>query len=437
MALIPSLTPSNEHARVAGNKPNEFATRHSLSLFPHALANSTNNKEAGSSAAKVAGIAEAAAHPGRDGGCDANDTIRDSVSTMLSHEDYVSMALAFFSSQASPQKDKAGGGPGLMHNKGGNRFGGRLGGPDKAATTVLQRAAMPVLQRVGRAHEAVRVHQNQSIYTDMLPRQRVASGRYTSHQAALGAEGGRGRDTAERDGGISLPSLSIAQAGGQQGRAAAVTDNLPLLPSIRAGGGVGRQAGTGREAQGAPWERGRGGERERERERERAAAVRMHGYAHSSRGQSLQGHPTLVVERHGVKSGEDDCDEDDRMFEWDARVTLAEHGKGVFSFKPHEPERPGGPADEEGRGGGHGAAATGKRRANGRIRGEGGVQWDMQGGDHESMRQDRRMSHAAAHAAATAASAAAAAAAQAAAAAAEAAVAVLGPRAYSSGSERV
>jgi hypothetical protein len=93
----------------------------------------------------------------------------------------------------------------------------------------------------------------------------------------------------------------------------------------------------------------------------------MHGYAHSSRGQSLQGHPTLVVERHGVTSWEDDCDEDERTFERDTRATLAEHGEGsvaneaVFSFKPYEPERPGGPADEEGRGGGDGAAATGKR----------------------------------------------------------------------------
>jgi hypothetical protein len=235
MALSPSLSPLKEHAQVAGNKPNEFATRHSLSLSPHAFASNNNNNEAGSSAAQVAGIAEAAAHPGAVGGCDeTNDTICDSVSNLISHKDYVSMALAFFSSQASPKKEKTGVGAGLMHNKvaGGNGFGGRQGGRDKAV--------MPVQQRAGHALETVRVHRNQSIYTDMLPRQRVASGRYMSYQAALGAEGGRGRDNAERDGGISLPSLSVAQTGGQRLTALtdSVGDKLPLLPDIHAGGGV-------------------------------------------------------------------------------------------------------------------------------------------------------------------------------------------------------
>jgi len=130
-----------------------------------------------------------------------------------------------------------------------------------------------------------------------------------------------------------------------------------------------------------------------------------------------------IYERGGWEEERDD----ESVFERGAADTYGEESvenAAEPSFKPYEPERPGGPNDEEG-GGGGGTAAEDGGRASGRMREEGSDPRDAQG---RSVRQERRVSHAAAHAAAAAASAAAAAAA----AAAEAAVAVVGPRAYSS-----
>ena len=412
----PPLSPSNEHARVSGNKRKEFAISRNLGLSPHTLAvfprgeigRDFSANEAPAPTSHVAGVARPV--------CDANDTTCDSVSTMASHEDYVSMALTFFSAHASPKKEKTGSLGGAMHSKIEGRIGlsRRRQGPDRDAVSVEQRGK--------RTHEVMQ--RRQSIPADLLSRHKGPRGMYTSHQATLGAHGGGSRrDKKNRDEGVVLPSLSAVQTGTRPTRTAAKKEYLPRLPDIRAGRKDG-QHGAGGEGV------GQGDMVVSNR------PVRLHGHTHLERSESPQGHPTLGDDRSGVweevpeiyeRGGWEEERDDESVFERGAADTYGEESvenAAEPSFKPYEPERPGGPNDEEG-GGGGGTAAEDGGRASGRMREEGSDPRDAQG---RSVRQERRVSHAAAHAAAAAASAAAAAAA----AAAEAAVAVVGPRAYSS-----
>ena len=408
--VSPSISPSNEHARVPGSKSKDVAISRSLGLSRDEVNRDSPAKEDSPRTSRTAGVARPV--------CNANDTTCDSVSTMASHESYVAMALTFFSSHASPKREKTGSGVGPTHTKIGGRSGfiRRQQGPGRDAVSVEQRRK--------RTHEVMQVQRRQSILTDVLSGQKGPRGKYTSYPATLGAHGGGGRrDQVDHDA-VLLPSLSAVQTGTRPPRTAAMKDDPPLLPDIRANRKDGRHKASG--------DGGKQGDMK--------VPVRLHKLARLRSSESPQGHPTLEGDRSGVwekvteiyeRGGQswEEEGEEESIFERGAADTHGEESVEHWeelSFKPYEPERPGGPNDEEGSGGGGGAAAEGGR-ASGRMRGEWSEPLDTQGRKKGSSREERRVSHAAAHAAAAAASAAAAAAS-----AAAAAVAVVGPRAYSS-----